>query len=55
MEWGSSRILLSDMEKSLLKMAMNIGITGRIPSDKQVKAILKARERMISEGMPLQF
>ena len=54
-EWGSSRRLLSDMEKSLLKMAMNIGITGRIPSDKQVKAILKARERMISEGMPLQF
>lgn len=55
LEWGTNRRLLSDMETSLLKMAMNIEVTGRIPSEKQSKVILKSRYRMITEGMPLQF
>ena len=32
-----------------------MNVTGRIPSDKQAKVILKARERLIAEGMPMQF
>lgn len=55
LEWSDSRRLLSDMEKSILKMIVNMNITGRIPSVKQAKVIVKARERLIAEGMPLQF
>ena len=55
LEWGVKRRLLSDMEKSLIMLAINIEDTGRIPNEKQSKAILKSRNRMITEGMPLQF
>ena len=53
--WGFKRRLLSEMELSILKMVINMEVTGRIPSVKQAKAILKIRERLISEGMPMQF
>lgn len=53
--WGSERHLLSDMESSILKLIINIERTGRIPSIKQAKVIMKARERLISEGMPMNF
>ncbi len=36
-------------------LVINMGVTGRIPSVKQAKVVMKARERMISEGMPMQF
>lgn len=55
LQWGSGRRLLSDMEISILKLVINMETTGRIPSDKQAKVVKKARERLISEGMPLQF
>ena len=54
-EWGSARRLLSDMEASIIKMIINMDVTGRIPSVKQAKVVIKARERLIAEGMPLQF
>lgn len=53
--WGSARRLLSDMETSIIKMIINMDVTGRIPSVKQAKVLIKARERLIAEGMPLQF
>ena len=53
--WGKDRRLLSEMESSILKLVINIEVTGRIPSVKQAKIVLKTRERLISEGMPLQF
>ena len=55
LSWGLSRRLLSEMEISILKMVINIEKTGRIPSEKQAKVVTKARERLITEGMPLQF
>ena len=55
LEWGSNRRLLSDMELSIIKMVINMEITGRIPSVKQAKVVIKARERLIADGMPLQF
>lgn len=55
LEWGSTRRLLSDMELSVIKMVINMEITGRIPSVKQAKLVIKARERLIADGMPLQF
>ncbi len=53
--WGTSRNLLSDMELSILKLVINMERTGRIPSVKQAKMVLKTREKLISEGMPMQF
>ena len=55
MEWANKRRLLSEMEASILKMVINMNVTGRMPSVKQAKILMKARERMISEGMPMQF
>lgn len=54
-DWGTKRGLLSDMELSVLKLVINIEITGRVPSNKQANTVLKARQRLINEGMPLQF
>ena len=55
LEWGKSRRLLSDKESSIMQMIVNMNYTGRIPTDKQAKVVIQARERMIQEGMPLQF
>lgn len=54
-EWGKERNLLTDMEDSLLKMAKNISTTGKVPSDRQAKIIIRVRDRLIGEGMPLEF
>lgn len=55
LEWGSTRKLLSEMESDILKLVINMDVTGRIPSVKQIKVIKKIREKLISEGMPMQF
>ena len=55
MDWGKSRRLLSDKELSIIQMIINMNYTGRIPSDKQAKIVILARERLVKEGMPLQF
>ena len=55
LDWGNKRGLLTDMEQSILRLVINIPKTGRTPSDKQAKVVIRARERLISEGMPLQF
>ena len=54
-KWGTDRKLLSELESSNLRLVINMGVTGRIPGVKQAKVVMKARERMISEGMPMQF
>lgn len=53
--WGTERKLLTGMESDILKLVVNIELTGRIPSKKQAKVVLKTREKLISEGMPMQF
>ena len=55
LEWGTSRHLLLDKEISIIKMVINMNITGRIPNDRQAKVVITARERLVKEGMPLQF
>lgn len=55
LKWGTDRRLLSDMEQSILKLVVNMEVTGRIPSVKQANVVMKARARLISEGMPMQF
>lgn len=53
--WGMQRHLLSEMEISILKLVINMNVTGRVPSVRQADVVVKARNRLISEGMPLQF
>ncbi len=53
--WGKSRNMLSPMEMDIIKIIINMEITGRIPSEKQAKVAMRARTRLISEGMPLQY
>ena len=53
--WGTNRKLLSEMEASILKLVINMEVTGRIPSVRQAKVVLKTKEKLISEGMPMQF
>ena len=53
--WGSDRKLLSDLETSVFKMVINMDVTGRIPSIKQAKVLLKTRDKLVSEGMPMHF
>ena len=55
LQWGMSRKLLTGKEVSILKMVININVTGRIPTDRQAKVVIQTRERLIQEGMPLQF
>lgn len=55
LNWGNSRRLLSEMETSIIKVIINIEDTGRIPTKNQAKVAIKARERLIADGMPLQF
>ncbi|MDD6152826.1 MAG: AIPR family protein [Elusimicrobia bacterium] len=51
-QWGAARNLLSSQEMTYLKYA----ITGRLPNNIRVlKSIVQIRERLIEDGMPLQF
>ncbi len=55
LNWGNERNLLTDIEISILRMVIRIEKTGKLPSDKQANVVKKAREKLIVEGMPLQF
>lgn len=55
MNWGKSRRLLSDKELSIIQMIVNMNYTGRIPTDKQAKEVIQARERLVKEGMLLMI
>ena len=54
-DWAKTRNLLTSMEMDSLKLIINMDITGRIPAEKQIKIAMRARARLISEGMPLEF
>lgn len=55
LEWGSSRKMLAEMEISILRLVVNMDLTGRVISAKQAKVVIAARKRLISSGMPMQF
>ena len=54
-DWGKSRYLLSDMELSILRIVLSMETTGKIPTEKQADVIIRTRERLIKEGMPMKF
>lgn len=51
LEFGRNDRLLSEMEDGLLNVAANFDTTGRIPSDKQAKLIMRIRSRLFDEGL----
>lgn len=54
--WGNTRKLLTDKDVSFLRLAGKASIPGqKLPSDKQVDAIMNLRERLIKEGMPIEL
>lgn len=55
LDWGLSRRLLSEKEISILRLTVNMFVTGRVISDKQAQVVMCARKRMIDNGMPMQF
>lgn len=55
LKWGKERKLLNEKEASILQMVVNMNITGRIPTDRQAKVVIQTREKLVKEGMPLQF
>ena len=68
LEYGRNNLIAKEepirLSKMLLKgllkvddsyLIINQDITGRIPTDKQAKVAVKARARLIENGMPMQF
>ena len=55
LQWGKNKRMFTEKEESILKMIVNMNCTGRIPTDKQAKVVIQARERLVKDGMPLQF
>jgi hypothetical protein len=49
--FGKNDKLLTEMEEGLLNVAANFDTTGRIPSDKQAKLIMRIRSRLFDEGL----
>ena len=55
LEWGNDRKLLYHAEQDILKMCVDMYENGHTPTDKQIKIVMKAREKLIKEGMPLDL
>ena len=55
LDWGNERKLLYRPEQDVLKMCINMYNTARTPNDWQIKMIIKTRERLIQEGMPIDL
>lgn len=55
LDWGNDRKLLYHAEQDILKICVSMYVTGHTPTDKQIKVVMKARERLIKEGMPIDF
>lgn len=55
LDWGNNRRLLYHGEQDLIKLCIGMYDTGHTPTDKQIKLILKTREKLIKEGMPVDL
>ncbi len=55
LDWGNDRKLLYHAEQDILKMCISMYDTGHTPTDRQVKVVMKARERLLKDGMPLDL
>ncbi|MPQ44065.1 AIPR family protein [Clostridium tarantellae] len=50
MEWAIDKRLLSDLEKNLVKLVANCEKTGKMPTPRQCKVLLKVKEKAYQEG-----
>lgn len=55
LNWGVTRNILSEKEVSIIKLSVNMFVTGRVISDAQAQVVISARKRLIENGMPMQF
>lgn len=55
LQWGTSEKMLSPKESDILKLTVNMFVTGRVISDKQAQIIMETRKKLIENGMPMQF
>lgn len=55
LDWGKTRKLLTDKDVSILTLTINMFVTGRVISDKQAQVVMATRNRLIENGMPMQF
>ena len=55
LDWGNERKLLYHAEQDILKMCVEMYDNGHTPTDKQITVVMKAREKLIKEGMPLDL
>ena len=53
LDWGNERKLVYQAEQDILKMCVNMYDDVHTPTDKQIKVVMKAREKLIKEGMSL--
>lgn len=54
--WGNSRKLLTEKDVSFLRLAGTASMPGKkLPTDKQIEAIMNLRDRLIKEGMPIEL
>lgn len=52
LNWNDGKNFLVEKEIKLIKMARDIEILGKIPTDSQIKVIKKAEKRLLENGMP---
>lgn len=50
LNWGIERNILSPMEKSILRIASSMEISGKLPSLKQCLVLLKIKDKLYDEG-----
>ncbi len=55
LEWGSDRKLLFPAEKDAMKACIDMYDDGRSLSERQIKIVMKVREKLLSEGMPIDI
>ena len=54
-KWATERNMLTDMEESIIQVVIKSFVTGKLASEKQLKVVMTARERLLKNGMPITF
>ncbi len=54
-KWGEDRKLLTETDINLLKRIIQSFITGQLVNKTQLKTAFRIREKLLNDGMPIQF
>ncbi len=55
LDWGNKRKLLQAPEQDVLKLCIDMYSSDHAPNEWQIKMIIKIREKLIDEGMPIDI